>query len=278
MMKTIVQFENVSFDYINHEGEKKRALNNVSIDIKEGEFVAVVGSNGSGKSTLAKHINALLLPNEGKVFVGGWDTYDDEKLWDIRKSAGMVFQNPDNQLVATIVEEDIAFGAENLGLPREEIIKRVDDSLKLVEMGKYRSKAPHMLSGGQKQRVAIAGVLALEPRIIVFDESTAMLDPKGRKEVMDIAQKLHRDGKTIIFITHFMEEAALAERIIVLDDAEIKKDGTPQEIFNDIKLLEKLSLDVPKTVILANKIKKAGINIGQVLSIEDMAEELCQQI
>lgn len=277
-MKTIVQFKNVSFDYINHEGTKKRALENISLDIKEGEFLAIVGSNGSGKSTLAKHINALLLPTEGVVFVDGYDTADDDKLWEIRKTAGMVFQNPDNQLVATIVEEDIAFGAENLGLPREEIINRVNSSLKLVEMNKYRNKAPHMLSGGQKQRVAIAGVLALEPKIIIFDESTAMLDPRGRKEVMDIAQKLHRDNKTIIFITHFMEEAALADRVIVLNESEIVKDGKPIDIFNDIRMLEELSLDVPKTILLANKLKKAGISLGNVLSMEDMVEELCQQI
>jgi len=277
-MKSIVQFDNVTFEYVNHEGTKKRALNNLSLDIKEGEFVAIVGSNGSGKSTLAKHINALLLPKDGKVLVNGYETEDDSRIWEIRKSVGMVFQNPDNQIVATIVEEDIAFGAENLGLPREEIIKRVDNSLELVEMNKYRNKAPHMLSGGQKQRVAIAGVLALEPQVIVFDESTAMLDPKGRKEVMDIAQKLHSDNRTIVFITHFMEEAALADRIIVLNEGEIVKDGKPIDIFNDIKLLEELSLDVPKSILLANRLKNAGIRLENVLTIEDMAEELCQQI
>ena len=277
-MKSIVQFKNVSFDYVNHEGAKKRALSNITVDIEKGEFIAIVGSNGSGKSTFAKHINALLLPAEGKVLVNGFDTSDDDNLWNIRKTAGMIFQNPDNQLVATIVEEDIAFGAENLGLPREEIIKRVNDSLKLVEMEKYRGKAPHMLSGGQKQRVAIAGVLALEPEIVVFDESTAMLDPKGRKEVMDIAKKLHSEGKTIIFITHFMEEAAFAERIIILNDSEIVKDGKPIEIFEDIKLLEDLSLDVPKPILLANMLRKSGINMKNVLTIKETAEEICHQI
>ncbi len=277
-MKSIVQFKNVSFDYVNHEGAKKRALSNITVDIEKGEFIAIVGSNGSGKSTFAKHINALLLPAEGKVLVNGFDTSDDDNLWNIRKTAGMIFQNPDNQLVATIVEEDIAFGAENLGLPREEIIKRVNDSLKLVEMEKYRGKAPHMLSGGQKQRVAIAGVLALEPEIVVFDESTAMLDPKGRKEVMDIAKKLHSEGKTIIFITHFMEEAAFAERIIILNDSEIVKDGKPIEIFEDIKLLEDLSLDVPKPILLANMLRKSGINMKNVLTIKETAEEICHLI
>jgi len=277
-MKSIVQFKNVSFDYVNHEGAKKRALKNISLEIKEGEFVAIVGSNGSGKSTLAKHINALLLPAEGEVFVDKYDTCDDDSLWEVRKTAGMIFQNPDNQLVATIVEEDIAFGAENLGLPREEIIRRVDTALDMVEMSKYRNKAPHMLSGGQKQRVAIAGVLVLEPKIVVFDESTAMLDPKGRKEVMDIAKKLHSEGKTIVFITHFMEEAALSDRIIILNDGEIVKEGSPKDIFNEVKLLEELSLDVPHSVLLANKLKKADITINNILSIEDMAEEICQQI
>ena len=277
-MKSIVQFKDVSFDYVNHEGAKKRALSNISLEIKEGEFVAIVGSNGSGKSTFAKHINALLLPVEGEVFVDGYDTGDDNYLWEVRKTAGMIFQNPDNQLVATIVEEDIAFGAENLGLPREEIIKRVDTALDMVEMSKYRNKAPHMLSGGQKQRVAIAGVLVLEPKIVVFDESTAMLDPKGRKEVMDIAKKLHSEGKTIIFITHFMEEAALSDRIVILNEGEIVKQGTPKEVFNEVKLLEELSLDVPHSVLLANKLKKADITINNILSIEEMAEEICQQI
>ncbi|MEX1376574.1 MAG: energy-coupling factor transporter ATPase [Eubacteriales bacterium] len=277
-MKSIIEFKNVSFDYVNHEGTKKRALNNISLKIAEGEFVAIVGSNGSGKSTLAKHANALLLPSEGTVSVNEFDTKDDEKLWEIRKSVGMVFQNPDNQIVATIVEEDIAFGAENLGVPREEIVERVDNALKMVEMSENRGKAPHMLSGGQKQRVAIAGVLALDPNVVVFDESTAMLDPKGRKEVMSIAKKLHDDSKTIIFITHFMEEAAMAERIIVLNDGEIVADGKPIEIFNDVKMLESLSLDVPRSVILANKLKEAGITLKNVLTIDDMAEELCQQI
>jgi len=277
-MKSIIEYKNVSFDYVNHEGTKKRALSNISLKINEGEFVAIVGSNGSGKSTLAKHANALLLPNEGIVSIKGNDTKDDDKLWEIRKSVGMVFQNPDNQIVATIVEEDIAFGAENLGVPREEIVRRVDKALDMVEMNENRGKAPHMLSGGQKQRVAIAGVLALNPNVVVFDESTAMLDPKGRREVMDIAKKLHKENKTIIFITHFMEEAAMAQRVIVLNEGEIVADGKPIEIFNDVKMLESLSLDVPRSVILANRLKEAGINLENVLTIEDMAEELCQQI
>ncbi|MBN2878952.1 MAG: energy-coupling factor transporter ATPase [Clostridia bacterium] len=277
-MGSIIEFQNVSFDYINHEGLKKRALNNISLEVDKGEFLAIVGSNGSGKSTLAKHINALLLPAEGTVHIDGYDTSDEEKLWDIRRTAGMVFQNPDNQLVATIVEEDIAFGAENLGLPREEIIKRVDDSLEMVEMNDYRGKAPHMLSGGQKQRVAIAGVLALNPKIIVFDESTAMLDPKGRREVMDIAMKLNKGGKTIIFITHFMEEAALADRVVILNEGEIAKDGTPQEIFSNIALLDNLCLDVPKSVLLADQLRKSGMDIKNVFSIEEMAEEICSQL
>lgn len=277
-MKKSIQLKNVSFEYRNHEGICKTALDDISLEIPAGQFIAIVGSNGSGKSTLAKHINALLLPKTGQVLVNGLDTKDDETLWEIRKSVGMVFQNPDNQLVATIVEEDVAFGAENLGIPRQEIIDRVAKALDIVEMTKHRKKAPHMLSGGQKQRVAIAGVLALNPEIIVFDESTAMLDPKGRKEIMDIAQKLHESGNTIIFITHFMEEAKLAERIIVLDDSKIVLDGTPMQVFENTQLLKSLSLDVPKSLLLANRLQSDGILVNSVLSVEDLAEEICQKI
>ena len=276
-MSSIIKFDNVSYAYASGaEGEETEALKNVSVEIKKGEFVAVVGHNGSGKSTFAKHINALLLPDSGKVEITGLHTSDEENLWKVRQAAGMVFQNPDNQIVATIVEEDVAFGPENLGIERSEIRRRVDWALDSVEMRKYAGKAPHMLSGGQKQRVAIAGVIAMHPQIIVMDEPTAMLDPMGRREVMDAAKKLHSEGVTVILITHFMDEAAQTERIIVMDSGEIVMDDVPKKIFEQGERLEELELEVPPMIKLADGLKKSGIKIDPTEDIDRTAEEICQ--
>ena len=276
-MSSIIKFDNVSYSYASGaEGEETEALKNVSVEIKKGEFVAVVGHNGSGKSTFAKHINALLLPDSGKVEIAGLDTSDEENLWKVRQAAGMVFQNPDNQIVATIVEEDVAFGPENLGIERAEIRRRVDWALDSVEMRKYAGKAPHMLSGGQKQRVAIAGVIAMHPQIIVMDEPTAMLDPMGRREVMDAAKKLHSEGVSVILITHFMDEAAQTERIIVMDSGEIVMDDVPEKIFEQGERLEALELEVPPMIKLADGLRKSGIKINPTEDIDQTAEEICQ--
>jgi energy-coupling factor transport system ATP-binding protein len=278
-MDTIVRFENVSYFYdTGSDGEKTEALKNISLDIKKGEFVAVVGHNGSGKSTLAKHINALILPDSGKVFVKDYDTSDEESIWKVRKSAGMVFQNPDNQIVATIVEEDVAFGPENLGIERNEIRKRVDWALDSVEMSGYAEKAPHMLSGGQKQRVAIAGVIAMHPDIVIMDEPTAMLDPMGRREVIAAAKKLHAGGVTVILITHFMDEAIEADRIIVMNKGEVVLSDVPQNIFEKQDYLEELELTVPPMVKLSNMLLEDGININKTANIDEMAEGLCQYL
>jgi energy-coupling factor transport system ATP-binding protein len=278
-MNTIVKFENVSYFYdTGSEGEKTEALKNISLDINKGEFVAVVGHNGSGKSTLAKHINALILPDSGKVFVNDYDTSDEEVLWKVRKSAGMVFQNPDNQIVATIVEEDVAFGPENLGIERDEIRKRVDWALDSVEMRKYAEKAPHMLSGGQKQRVAIAGVIAMHPDIVIMDEPTAMLDPMGRREVIAAAKKLHSEGVTVILITHFMDEAVEADRIIVMNEGKVILNDIPEKIFEEQDYLEELDLTVPPMIKLSKMLIKDGININKTANIDEMAEELCQYL
>ncbi len=276
-MSNIIKFENVSYSYITGaEGEKTEALKNVSFNIKKGEFVSIVGHNGSGKSTLAKHINALLLPEEGSVCVDGFLTSDEENLWKVRQTAGMVFQNPDNQIVATIVEEDVAFGPENLGIEREEIRRRVDWALESVEMTGYAGKAPHMLSGGQKQRVAIAGVIAMHPNIVVLDEPTAMLDPMGRREVMDAAKMLHDEGVTVILITHFMDEAAQTERIIVMDEGKVVMDDVPANVFTHSKELLELDLDVPPMIDIANSLIENGVDIKQTSDIDEMAEGLCQ--
>jgi energy-coupling factor transport system ATP-binding protein len=278
-MDTIVRFENVSYFYdTGSDGEKTEALKNISLDIKKGEFVAVVGHNGSGKSTLAKHINALILPDSGKVFVKDYDTSDEESIWKVRKSAGMVFQNPDNQIVATIVEEDEAFGPETLGIERNEIRKRVDWALDSVEMSGYAEKAPHMLSGGQKQRVAIAGVIAMHPDIVIMDEPTAMLDPMGRREVIAAAKKLHAGGVTVILITHFMDEAIEADRIIVMNKGEVVLSDVPQNIFEKQDYLEELELTVPPMVKLSNMLLEDGININKTANIDEMAEGLCQYL
>lgn len=257
-----IDVENITFRYDEEDTSAEQVLNNLSLSIKKGEFVALLGHNGSGKSTLAKIFNGILQPDKGKVTVCGMDTSNEDTLLDIRKKVGLVLQNPDNQLVASIVEEDVAFGPENLGVPPEEIRKRVDEALKAVDMYEYRTHAPYKLSGGQKQRVAIAGIIAMEPECIVLDEPTAMLDPQGRKEVLDTIIRLNKQKKiTIILITHYMDEAALADRLIVMDKGKIIMEGTPREVFAKTEKLKCHSLDVPQSTELAYKLKSAGMNI-----------------
>lgn len=275
---TIIQCKDLVHKYIDNEQKEKVALNGVNLSVKKGEFLVVLGHNGSGKSTIAKHMNVLLLPSGGKVYVDGMDTEDESNLWEIRKTAGMVFQNPDNQLVATIVEEDVAFGPENMGIEPAEIRKRVDESLKKVGMYEYRKHAPHLLSGGQKQRVAIAGILAMKPKCIIFDEPTAMLDPSGRKEVLNAIKQINKEnGITIVLITHYMDEAAQADRIVVMDNGEIKLEGTPRKVFSNVELMKNLGLDVPQVTELAYELKKSGIDIStEILNIDEMVNALCQ--
>ena len=275
MIENIIKIENVKYKYEKESNDY--ALNGISLEIRQGEFTAIIGHNGSGKSTLAKLINSILLPTEGKIYVKGMDTSDDSKLWDIRQSAGMVFQNPDNQLVATIVEEDIAFGPENQGVEPSEIRKRVDDALNTVGMYEYRKRPPHMLSGGQKQRIAIAGILALNSDCIVLDEPTAMLDPSGRREVMDTLKKLNKAGKTILLITHYMDEAVQADRVVIIDKGSIKLDGTPKEVFRNIDEIKKFGLDVPQVTELAQELVKEGINIpADIIDVKELVDLLCQ--
>ena len=251
------------------------ALDNVNLDIKEGQFIAILGHNGSGKSTLAKHINALLAPSDGTIWVDGMDVSKEENVIPVRKSAGMVFQNPDNQLVATVVEEDVAFGPENLGIEPSEIRKRVDDALELVGMSEYKKHSPHKLSGGQKQRVAIAGIIALDPDVIIFDESTAMLDPIGRAEVMETIKKLSAMGTTVILITHYMEEAAEADRVIVIDDGKITADGKPEDVFSMTNTIEEAGLEIPQVTRLLKALKNDGINIDtRALTPQKAAEAI----
>lgn len=275
MSEAIIEIEQVVFSYVREEGgENIPALDGVDLEIREGSFVAVIGPNGSGKSTLAKCFNALLLPEKGRVRVRGMDTGDDERVWDIRKTVGMVFQNPDNQLVSSIVEDDVAFGPENLGVDPAEIRERVDAALRSVDMYEHRKKGPHLLSGGQKQRIAIAGVLAMESECIVLDEPTAMLDPSGRREVMEIIRRLHARGKTIVLITHFMEEAAQADRIVVMEKGRIAFDGTPGELFTHSGDLQ--DLDMPFAVQLAARLRKRGIDVPEdAISEMDLVEFLC---
>lgn len=259
-----ISLENVVFSY-NEEPDASKALDSVSLDIKKGEFVALLGHNGCGKSTVAKHLNAMLLPDSGKVFVDGDDTCDEEKTYEIRKKVGLVLQNPDNQLVASIVEEDVAFGPENLGIDPKEIRKRVDYALKAVGMYDFRENAPYKLSGGQKQRVAIAGILAMFPECIVLDEPTAMLDPNGREEVMSTLVKLNREKNiTIVLITHFMDEAVLADRVVVMDSGKILTQGTPYDVFSQIELLKKHRLDVPQATELAYKLRGCGVKFDRL--------------
>ena len=256
--------------------EKRMALDGVTLEIEEGSFIAIVGSNGSGKSTLAKHLNALLLPSSGEVRVCGMSTADPDCTWEIRRRCGMVFQNPDNQLVSSVVEDDVAFGPENLGVEPSEIRRRVDEALKAVGMYDFRKKGPHLLSGGQKQRIAIAGVLAMEPECIVFDEPTAMLDPSGRAEILKIIRRLHREGKTIVLITHFMEEAAQADRIVVMDKGRPILDEAPGALFAHMDQLEALNLQLPFAASMAVKLRARGIEIPQgVITSERLAEILC---
>lgn len=278
-MQNMIETIDLVFNYKADEGkEDTTALNKISINIKKGEFVAIIGHNGSGKSTLAKHVNALLLPSSGKMYVKNMDTSDENNLWNIRQSAGMVFQNPDNQIVATIVEEDVAFGPENLGIPPKEIRIRVDDSLKAVKMENFKNHGPHLLSGGQKQRVAIAGVLAMKPECIVLDEPTAMLDPSGRKEVIETIERLNRDeGITIVLITHYMEEAVGADRVIVMENGEIVLSGVPKEVFKRVEELKRIGLDVPQMTELAYELRKEGFKIAaDTLTIDEMVVQLCQ--
>jgi energy-coupling factor transport system ATP-binding protein len=281
MDDAMIKCTNVSFKYIKHsEGinEEKYAVKNVDLEVKKGEFLVILGHNGSGKSTIAKHMNALVVPTEGIVVVDGLDTSKPENVWNIRSKAGMVFQNPDNQLVATIVEEDVAFGPENLGVEPSEIRRRVDESLEKVGMTKYKRHAPHLLSGGQKQRIAIAGILAIDPQCIIFDEPTAMLDPSGRRDVLKNIKYLNKShGMTVVLITHYMDEAAQADRIIVMDGGSIKMEGTPREIFPQVERMKKIGLDVPQVTELAYELKKSGININEkILNVDEMVNELCQ--
>lgn len=270
----LIEIQNVSYAY---EDAAAKALNSVSLTINDGEFVAVVGHNGSGKSTLAKHLNALLLPTEGKVLVDGMDTADEADTLSIRQRVGMVFQNPDNQLVTTIVEEDVAFGPENIGVPGNEIRTRVDRALAAVGMEKYAHSAPNMLSGGQKQRIAIAGMLAMQPKVLVLDEATAMLDPKGRRDIIDLVTKLHREnGITVVMITQYMEEAIGADRVAVMSGGELILEGTPKEVFSQDELLHKHRLDVPVMQQLANRLNARGANLPKsILSVEEMAQAIC---
>ena len=277
----IVKAAKLVYEYIRRDEEENReevnrAIDGVDVDIKKGDFVAVLGHNGSGKSTLAKHVNGLLLPTEGTVWVGDMDTRDEEHIWDVRKTAGMVFQNPDNQIIGNIVEEDVGFGPENIGVPTEEIWKRVEESLKAVGMTAYRLQSPNKLSGGQKQRVAIAGVMAMKPECIILDEPTAMLDPNGRREVIRTIHELNRaEGITVLLITHYMEEAIEADRIIVMDDGRIVMDGQPREIFSRVKELKSHGLDVPQVTELAWELKEAGMPLTDgILSREELVEQL----
>lgn len=254
------------------------AVDKVNFEIDEGSFVAVLGHNGSGKSTLAKMLNALYVPTKGKILVCGIDTSDENRTYDIRSQAGMVFQNPDNQLVSTVVEEDVAFGPENMGVESVEIRRRVDEALRVVRMSDHAESAPHMLSGGQKQRIAIAGVLAMQPKVMIFDESTAMLDPMGREEVLSTVRRINRErGITVIWITHFMEEAAQADRVIVMDDGCIVMDGTPREVFSRVDEVKRIGLDVPGMTELALELSREGLAIRtDILTVEEMAEEICR--
>ena len=274
--ETMIEVNHLSHLYVDENGNDVRALDDVSLSIGRGEFVAIIGTNGSGKSTLAKHFNVLLQPTEGTVTVCGFDTLDDEHIWNIRQHVGMVFQNPDNQIVAAVVEEDVAFGPENLGVPSEEIRKRVDDALAAVNMTEYAEHGPHLLSGGQKQRIAIAGVLAMKPDCIVLDEPTAMLDPKGRLEVLETIHRLNKEeGITIVIITHFMEEAVTADRVVVMKNGVKLQEGTPREIFTQVDTLKDLGLDVPVAAEVASKLIQKGVDIpNDIITNDELGDAL----
>ena len=282
-MKKMVQTDDLIFEYAKRDEEGNvigsyRAIDQVNLEVEEGQFIAVLGHNGSGKSTLAKHLNAILVPTEGTVWVDGTNTSDPNELWNVRQSAGMVFQNPDNQIIGTVVEEDVGFGPENLGVPTDEIWQRVEDSLKAVGMISYRHHSPNKLCGGQKQRVAIAGVIAMKPRCIVLDEPTAMLDPNGRKEVLRTVEELRKKEKvTVILITHYMEEVIDADKVFVMDHGHVVMEGTPREIFSQVDTLKKYRLDVPQVTILADELKKRGLDIpAGILRKEELVEAICR--
>ena len=276
-MTDFIRVENLTFEYDKDGTEKTRAIDDVSFTIEKGSFTAIIGQNGSGKSTLARNLNGLLVPTSGRILVDGMDTADDSRIWDIRSRVAMVFQNPDNQIVSSIVEDDVAFGPENLGVDPAEIRRRVDDALKRVDMYHLRNKAPHQLSGGQKQRIAIAGAVAMRPECIVFDEPTAMLDPKGRREVMEIVRELNSQGITTILITHFMDEAAQADKIIVMDRGQVTLQGEPVEIFRSIDVLREISLGVPPVVELAEELRSRGMDVpGDIIEEEQLVRFLCQ--
>jgi len=282
MDNEIIAVRNVSFRYKSQQSEKEdiKALKKIDVVFAEGQFIVVIGRNGSGKSTLSRLFNALLLPTEGVVFVKGMNTKDEDYLWEVRSTAGMVFQNPDNQIVGTIVEEDVAFGPENIGIPTLEIRERVDMALEMVGMSEYNKHAPHLLSGGQKQRVAIAGILAMKPKCIVLDEATSMLDPIGRKEVMKILKKLNKDeGITIIHITHHMNEAVAADRVIIMEKGEIIMDGKPKKIFSKVEYIKSLGLDVPQVTELFYELNKEGCQLSQeILTVEEAFQALKQNL
>ena len=277
----IIETKDLVFEYIRRDEEGNvegitRAVDEVSLSVKQGDFVAILGHNGSGKSTLAKHLNAILYPTEGTVWVDGMDTADDDKLWDIRQETGMVFQNPDNQIIGQVVEEDVGFGPENLGIPTKEIWERVEESLKAVGMYEFRKHSPNKLSGGQKQRVSIAGVIAMHPKCIVLDEPTAMLDPNGRKEVIRAVRALNDvEGITVILITHYMEEIVYADKVFVMDGGKVAMEGTPREIFSHVDELRSLRLDVPQVTLLAHELKKSGLDIPEgILTTEELIKAL----
>ena len=276
-MENIIKVDNLIFEYTSDE-TTYRAIDDFNLDIKKGEFVAIIGHNGSGKSTLSKNLNAILVPTSGDINIKGMNIKDEKYLWDIRQTAGMVFQNPDNQIVATIVEEDVAFGCENLGIPSQEIRLRVDEALKNVDMYDLRERQPHLLSGGQKQRVAIAGIIAMRPECIIFDEATAMLDPSGRQEVMNTIKRLNKEYNiTVLHITHFMEEAVEADRVIVMEKGKLALEGTPREVFSNVTRLKEIGLDVPYMTELAHILKEDGLDIrDNILTVDEMVGELCQ--
>lgn len=274
----MISVQELKHIYTDADGNEVSALNGINLDIPAGEFIAIIGANGSGKSTLARHLNALLLPTSGKCIVDGLDTTEEKNLWDIRQHVGMVFQNPDNQIVAAIVEEDVAFGPENIGVPGPEIRERVERALAAVGMSDYAKHAPHLLSGGQKQRIAIAGVLALEPRVIVLDEPTAMLDPQGRQEIVRTVKKLNKEkGITIVYITHYMTEALEADRVVVMEKGHIRFSGTPHEVFSRVDELENVGLEAPLAAKIASELRKSGIKLPkEIITDEELAEVLCR--
>lgn len=274
----MIKINDLKHYYTDADGNTVKALEGINLEIEQGEFVAIIGANGSGKSTLARHLNALLLPTEGKMLVSGLDTCDEDKLWDIRQHVGMVFQNPDNQIVAAIVEEDVAFGPENIGVPQAEIRPRVEKALAAVGMSEYAKHAPHLLSGGQKQRVAIAGIMALEPKCIVLDEPTAMLDPQGRKEIVATVSKLNKEKNiTIVYITHYMTEALAADRVVVMEKGRIRFIGTPREVFSRVDELEELGLEAPLAAKTASELRKSGVKLPKdIITDEELAQALCQ--